>query len=273
MILSSNQSDETSIENDNVEWKVNALLMAGKQAKKYARQAIEADVTKQGFAPWVPQRLYNSDEKVEQSLQDLAPASEKESGILGSEDLEQEQAIVLSDEEIKIQQLEVRISDLEEEKQKLAIERYEEGYTQGKQDTQHSLESQYAMLDGLMRKLGDIRVDIKDYVGYVETLALELARGVLRQSASEVEYYRHLVREGIEMLGPASQQELSLYVNPDTQKMLEGRLDDLGLEVTILPDPHLDLGDLRLVFGCTEIEELMTQKLAMAFDRLSQSRS
>jgi len=75
------------------------------------------------------------------------------------------------------------------------------------------------------------------------------------------------------MLGPASQQELSLYVNPDTQKMLEGRLDDLGLEVTILPDPHLDLGDLRLVFGCTEIEELMSQKLAMAFDRLSQSRS
>jgi hypothetical protein len=273
MILSSNQSEEPSTERDNVEWKLNALLMAGKQAKNYARHVTNAGVKEQTFAPWVPQRLYNSDQKVEQILQGLASANEKKAHIPRSEELEQEQTVVLSEEEIKIQQLEARISDLEVEKQNLEKERYEEGYTQGKQDTQHSLEAQYVMLDGLMRKLCDIRIDVKDYVGYIETLALELARVVLRQSALEVEYYRHLVREGIEMLGPATQQELSLYVNPDAQKMLEGRLDDLGLKVTIFPDQHLDIGDLRLVFGYTEIEELMNQKLAIAFDRLSQRGS
>ncbi len=273
MILSSNQSEEPNTIRDNIEWKLNALLMADKQAKHYARHTTEADVKEQSFSPWMPQRLNNPDQKTEQSLHGLASTNQEEALIQGSVELEQEQAAVLSEEEIKIQQLEARISILEEEKQNLSTERYEEGYTQGKQDTQHSLEAQYAMLDGLMRKLGDIRIDIKDYVGYIETLALELARGVLRQSASEVEYYRHLIREGIDLLEPSSELELKLYVHPDAQKFLEGRLNDLGLKVAIFPDQHLDVGDLRLVFGYTEIEELMTQKLATAFNRLSQRGS
>ena len=96
--MSSNQSEEPSTERDNVEWKLNALLMAGKQAKNYARHVTEAGVKEQTFAPWVPQRLYNSDEKVEKILQGLASANEKKAHIPRSE--EQEQTVVLSEEEI-----------------------------------------------------------------------------------------------------------------------------------------------------------------------------
>lgn len=271
--MSSNQSKDPNTARDNIEWKLNALLMANKQAKHYARHATEGNVIEQSFAPWMPKRLNNIDQKAEQSLPGLTSPEEEEALIQGSEELEQENTKNLSEEGIIIQQLEARISNLEEEKQKLETERYEEGYTQGKQDTQHSLEAQYAMLDGLISKLGDIQIDIKDYIGYIETLALELARGVLRQSASGVEHYRQLVREAMEMFDPAAQQELKLYVHPDAQNMLEGRLDDLGLKVAIFPDQHLDLGDLRLVFGYIEIEELMTQKLVKAFDRLTQRDS
>jgi len=271
--LSSNQSKDSNTLRDNIEWKLNALLMADKQAKHYARHSTEDNVIEQSFSPWIPKRLNNFDQKAEQSLQRLAPTDDEELSTQESEDLEQEQTIVLSEEEIEIQKLQARISHIEEEKQKLKTECYEEGYNQGKQDTQHSLEAQYAMLDGLIGKLGDIKIDIKDFVGYIETLALELTRGVLRQSALEVEHYRQLIREAMEMFEPTAQQELKLYVHPDAQNMLEGRLDDLGLKVAIFPDHNLDLGDLRLVFGYTEIEELMTQKLLSAFDRLTQRGS
>jgi flagellar biosynthesis/type III secretory pathway protein FliH len=269
MILSRKQPENTNSVSKNIEWKLNALLMADRQAKHYVRQPAEGNVLEQIFSPWMPKRLYEFDHKGEHSLQGLTSTDEEELNNQGPDKIEQEQTVVLTEEEIKIQKLEKQISNLEEENHQLKKQCYEEGYAQGKQDTQHSLKAQYAMLDGLISKLGNIQIDIKDYVGYIETLALELARGVCRQSASNVEHYKHLIHEAFKIFESDAQHELKLYVHPDARNMLEGRLEDLGQKVAIYPDQHLQIGDMRLVLGYTEIEEIMTQKMNYVFDRLT----
>jgi flagellar assembly protein FliH len=243
-----------------VEWKLNDLLVANRQAREFAsRQLADPDDNGAGFSPWMPRQLAGSRKSLAEQGGEDAPdiASPAEAAVPEAEP---------AADSAQVKALQDEIERLKQDLKAASRKRYEEGYEQGKQEVQQAMEDQRVVLEGLITGLQDARIDIRDYVAYVEGLSLALARAVVRQAAAQhPDYYQNLVRQGIELLNLSGEQEIRLYVHPDAVALVQAHLDTMESGLRLLPDTRLRMGDLRLACGHTEIEENVEEKLDAAF--------
>jgi hypothetical protein len=248
---------------DNIEWKMNALLMAGRQARAYAKKDLVAAQLKSEFVPCKLHRV------------DMPKTGDAEVGREIAEHIEaSDEAVMmpqLTEDQRRIRELEENLKTLQEESAQQSEERFEAGYLQGKQETQDSLQAQYSMLDAYLKELQDIKVDFGPFMKYIEELGYGLAQAVIRFSASDADYYRRLIKHAMDSISIDGNQEITIVVNPQVQGFLNGRLADIGPQSRLVVDQNLELGDLKILMGFSEVEEIAQEKLLHAFSQLKQS--
>jgi flagellar biosynthesis/type III secretory pathway protein FliH len=256
MILSKSQDNS-------VEWKVNALLMAGRQAQAFAKKEHPSSTIENRFSPWSPNRLQNNE-----------PANYPETCPEGDEEeLKEDQAATPeeSSENEHIKSLESKIADLKQELHRVRTEAFETGYLQGKSETQESLQGQYTLLDGYLRSLKDIKIDVSDFVTYIENLAFHIAKDVICFAQEDVQYYQGIFNQAVDLIKPQTNQNISIHVNPEVIGFISNRLENTGHYFDIYPDQNLNIGDIRILCGHSEVEHISKDKLADIFSKLRQS--
>jgi flagellar biosynthesis/type III secretory pathway protein FliH len=244
-----------------VEWKLNALLLADRKAKAYAQHPLgRQSQPREVFAPWQPRQVVNP-----QSLP--APAAEPAESTAGPEAEAPELQTV--DPEA-VARLQSEVSALQQQLEHMSKSRFQEGLAKGKSDANESLASELAALKSLVVNLESVHIDLAPFIGYVEQLALQLARAVVRQLVLHDEhYYLDLIRQGIAVFNVAQRQDVQLFLNPLDLELVRSALETIRPPLVLLDDASLERGDLRLVSGQTEIDENVAFKLDTAFAALT----
>lgn len=250
-----------------VEWKLNALLLADRQARAYARKNLPATSGTAGFTPWHPRQIALLAHHAAADAAAAAPATQSQPA--PSAEAAPDEAVVTAPAASELA-LQEELAHLRRELEATAQRRFEEGHLLGKQETMQAFQARQQQLDELLAGLRDLRIDMDDFVAYLHALALALARAVLRHAVEQdASWYESIVREGLEVLDPGGQQPVILHVHPDVVPLLEAGLGTIGQALTLAPDARLAPGDLRLVCGHAEVEENLEDKLLLAFRSLA----
>ncbi len=241
-----------------VEWKLNALLLADRKAKAYAQHPLDhQSQAREVFAPWQPRHVVKPQASP-------APAAEPTEPTPGPDVAAAPELHAVDPDAVALLQSEVR--SLQEQLEDVGRSRFEDGFAKGKAEANTSLSSELAALKSLVTNLESVHIDLAPFVGYVEQLALQLARAVIRQLALYDErYYLDLIRQGIVLLNVAQRQEVQLFLNPVDLELVRSALETIRPPLVLHGDPNLERGDLRLASGQTEIEENIALKIDTAF--------
>lgn len=250
-----------------VEWKLNALLLADRKAKAYARHPLNRSSQADGFfAPWQPRQVGK--------LQSLPVTS--------AELVEPEPGPVAAEKKVELHigdpaaeaRLQVELGQLREQLEQVTRTRYQEGLAIGRAEATATLATELAALKSLVENLESVHIDLGPFIGYVEQLALQLARAVVRQLVLHDEhYYLDLVRLGIGVFNVSQRQDVQLFLNPMDLELVRSALETIRPPLVLHGDAGLERGDLRLVSGQTEIEENVAFKLDTAFAVLTRRDS
>lgn len=250
-----------------VEWKLNALLLADRKAKAYAQHPLDRpSQARDVFAPWQPRQVIKP-----QSLS--APAVESCEAVPAP--VADETAVELeTDDTAAEERLKAQLNLLQQQLEQVSRARYQEGLAKGKAEASATLAGELAALKSLVENLESVHIDLGPFIGYVEQLALQLARAVVRQLVLHDEnYYLDLVRQGIGVLNVSQRQNVQLFLNPLDVELVRSVLDTIRPPLLLHGDAGLERGDLRLVSGQTEIEENIALKLDAAFAALTRRDS
>jgi flagellar biosynthesis/type III secretory pathway protein FliH len=250
-----------------VEWKLNALLLADRKAKAYAQHPLDRQsATREVFAPWQPRHVVKP-----QSLS--APVTESFEPVPEPDAHETAVELYTGDPAAE-ERLRAELGMLQQQLEQVTSSRYQEGLTKGRAEATAALEGELAALKALVQNLESIQIDLGPFIGYVEQLALQLARAVVRQLVLHDEhYYLDLVRQGIGVLGVSQRQEVKLFLNPQDLELVRSAIEAIRPPLVLHGDAGLERGDLRLVSGQTEIEESVAFKLDAAFAELTRRDS
>lgn len=250
-----------------VEWKLNALLLADKKAKAYAQHPLDrSSQAGSVFAPWQPRQVIKPPALPDPAAEALEPEPGPDAD---------ETVVALQAGDAAVQaQLQEELSQLQQQLEQVNKTRYQEGLAKGRAEASATLASELAALKSLVENLEAVHIDLGPFIGYVEQLALQLARAVVRQLVLHDEhYYLDLVRQGIGVLSVSQRQNVQLFLNPQDLELVRSALDTIRPPLVLHGDAGLERGDLRLVSGQTEIEENVALKLDAAFAALTRRDS
>lgn len=246
-----------------VEWKLDALLRAGRQAKQYALHPLDRPTPGAGvFAPWQPQvlRLLPQPALPEEKKQpDAVPPSVPDEGPARPAADPAELAALREENQSLRQQLE-----------HATRQRFEEGLAQGRKLAADEYADRLMALQSLGVRLESAQLDLAPFVSYLEQLALTVARAAVRQVLlRDEDHFRYLVQHAISLLPLASRQDVQVFLSPQDLDDFREALLRGNPNLELRGDPDLERGDLRLASGHTEVEDRLLTRLETALAALT----
>ena len=255
---------------EQVSWKLNDLLEAGKKAKAFASVAPEDGTEERPSAGGFALTTYSTTDQEDEAGKVVAeelPFSDEDSEIIDIPDIDKEDLISveqaspsLSDEE-QLRALE-ESDPYKQRMQAVHDKAFKEGYTKGLEEGEAGWHDSIKLLNEFVEKMRTASEDKTQLFEPLKKLSLHIAkhlvRGELSVSGLAIE---RLVLESLNLIEKNTKGVITVYLSPNDRK-LYGEVAAVNDRLDLQEDPSLSSGSLRLAFEESAVEDLIEDRLS-----------